>query len=60
MFTALLGDALSIKAGELGAFVARLAVTKDGESGVIPNAKMAVEGREVLGDIRKGASNGSG
>lgn len=60
LFTALLGDGWSIRAGELGAFVARLAVGKDGESGVILNARMAVEGRKALEDIRKGTSNGSG
>lgn len=51
-----LGDNWSIGAGELGAFVAGLAVS-GGESGVIRNSRMAVEGREVLRDMQREVSH---
>jgi hypothetical protein len=59
-FSAVLGDTLSIKADALGAFVARLAVRPDEESGVILNHRMAVEGKEALEHVRKATSNSSG
>ena len=48
LFTALLSKNWTVRGDELGAFVAGLAVKPDEESGVIENARMAVEGREAL------------
>ena len=59
-FSAVLRDRWSIRTDVLGAFVARLAVRPEEESGVIWNHRMAVEGKERLKDIQKATSGDSG
>lgn len=53
---AVMGDNLSIRVEELGAFVAGLAVRGEEEPGLIGHARMAVKGQEELSAIRRGGS----
>lgn len=48
---ALLGENFSVKAQELGAFMAYLAVDGEGEEAVTENARIVRRGRELLGEI---------
>ena len=51
-----MGQNLSIRVEELGAFVAGLAVRGEEEAGLIGHSRMAVKGGEELAAMKRGGS----